>query len=393
MSAPPTNQAESEPESARLDTPESTDRSTDSESPATPASSQAPEATPAIGSLEDFAKAQGAPTDRLRKRIMFAIKAAISIALIVWIVSGADLAEVFESAKQVHVGWLLFAASLQLLGPWLTAIRWKWMLNSQGFHPTLMYLYKSCLVAVFFKQFMPSILGGDTIRGYDVWKSGANKGLAVTSVVVDRLIGLVALASFAVVALAFLHGPLIENAPGIQFWAFAALASTMLVTWAMFAQNETIHEWLAWGIAKLPRLLGGKINKVYGTLSAYRGHYRTLIKAFLLSIVLQTKVVVFYYAIGRALGLEIGFENWFVIVPVAIFIMLAPISINGVGLRESVFTFLLAEVFTATNSQALAFAWIEYGIFLFFGLAGGLVYAARRSTPDYRTRSGVDMVN
>ncbi|MEO1237921.1 MAG: lysylphosphatidylglycerol synthase transmembrane domain-containing protein, partial [Planctomycetota bacterium] len=217
---------------------------------------------------------------------------------------------------------------------------------------------------------------------YDAWRAGAGKGLAVTSVVVDRLIGLVALAGFAVVALAFLHGPLIERVPGVRLWAGLALLGTLGMTWAMFARNERIHGWIAWAIAKLPAVVGGKVGKIYGALSGYRGQTRTVAVAFAISVVLQTKVVLFYYAIGRALGLEIGLANWFVIVPVAIFIMLAPISINGVGLRESVFTFLLATVFTASRSEALAFAWIEYGIFLFFGLVGGLVYMLRPAPPE-----------
>ncbi|MEM9881641.1 MAG: lysylphosphatidylglycerol synthase transmembrane domain-containing protein [Planctomycetota bacterium] len=335
------------------------------------------EAASRPASLEEFAEAGGKPTNPWRKRLSFALKAAVSLGLIVWIVSGADLAEVAEAAKGVHVGWLAFAASLQLVGPWLTAWRWKGVLASRGFRPSMGYLYRSCLVAVFFKQFMPSILGGDTIRGYDAWKAGAGKGLAVTSVVVDRLIGLVALASFAVVALAFLHGPLIERVPGVRLWAAAALLGTMGMTWAMFARNEKIHARLAWAIGKLPALVGRKVGKVYEALSGYRGQTNAMAVAFAISVLLQLKVVLFYYAIGMALGLEIGFANWFVIVPVAIFIMLAPISINGVGLRESVFTFLLATVFTASRSEALAFAWIEYGIFLFFGLVGGLVYMLR----------------
>lgn len=57
--------------------------------------------------------------------------------------------------------------------------------------------------------------------------------------------------------------------------------------------------------------------------------------------------------------------------------MMLPVSINGIGLRENVFFFFLA-LFAVTKTDAIAFAWIEYGILLLQGVGGGLVYALRK---------------
>jgi glycosyltransferase 2 family protein len=81
--------------------------------------------------------------------------------------------------------------------------------------------------------------------------------------------------------------------------------------------------------------------------------------------------------LSRALHVEIGLAPFFLIVPLAVFIMMVPVSINGIGVRENVFVFFLGA-FGVAEATGLAFAWLEYGTLLLQALAGGLVYAAGR---------------
>ena len=57
--------------------------------------------------------------------------------------------------------------------------------------------------------------------------------------------------------------------------------------------------------------------------------------------------------------------------------MMLPISINGIGVREGIFVFLLGQ-WGVDPAQALALAWLEYGIILLFGLLGGGLHILRR---------------
>ncbi|MES1211667.1 MAG: lysylphosphatidylglycerol synthase domain-containing protein, partial [Acidobacteriota bacterium] len=84
--------------------------------------------------------------------------------------------------------------------------------------------------------------------------------------------------------------------------------------------------------------------------------------------------VVNAWVISRALHVELGLAPFFLIVPLAVFLMMIPVSINGIGVRENLFVFFLAA-FGVAESTGLAFAWLDYGIVLLQALAGGLVYA------------------
>ena len=57
--------------------------------------------------------------------------------------------------------------------------------------------------------------------------------------------------------------------------------------------------------------------------------------------------------------------------------MMLPASINGIGMREGIFIFAFAS-FGITKPEAIAFAWIVYGLILLTGLSGGVVHALRK---------------
>ena len=75
--------------------------------------------------------------------------------------------------------------------------------------------------------------------------------------------------------------------------------------------------------------------------------------------------------------LPIGDWDLYIIAPVAILMMLLPISINGIGGRESIFGFLLTQ-WGAGAAEGAAPAWLDYRLFLVMGLVGGMLFALRR---------------
>ncbi len=111
-----------------------------------------------------------------------------------------------------------------------------------------------------------------------------------------------------------------------------------------------------------------------------------LLSALLLSVVFQAATVIHYYLIAAALNLPISLLAFFVIVPLAIIIMMLPVSINAIGLREGAFVFFFASYGVSTE-RAVAFAWLVYGTVLLLGIVGGVVYALRSESPPEGSRS------
>ncbi|MEX0885734.1 MAG: lysylphosphatidylglycerol synthase transmembrane domain-containing protein [Phycisphaeraceae bacterium] len=308
--------------------------------------------------------------------LKLAVRAIISLALVGWMVSHAALDDIRAAFTGVAWPWFAIALGFQFGGSFLTAWRWRLLLETQAVRLPQRLLFQSCIVAIFFKQFLPATVGGDASRFYDAWRAGAGKSVAAIALVVDRLLGLLALVLVAVVMLPFAT-QLTRQYPALYAWVLLAAAALAGTTWTFFAcEGSVIHRVTAW-LTLMPAALQRKLAATTEAVKAYRGRNRQLARVMLLSLALQVDVILFYWAIAQAIGLPVPLHALFVIVPVAIVVMLVPVSINAIGVREAVFVLLLAAYGVSTG-QALAFAWLEYGMFLLYGLIGGGVYLLRR---------------
>ena len=127
----------------------------------------------------------------------------------------------------------------------------------------------------------------------------------------------------------------------------------------------------------MPTKIRSIINKFAYAFLAFQGKKSALTWSILLSIPLQAGVVIHFFLISRALGLEVPLHAFFLIIPLATIVMLIPASVNGIGVRESVFIIFLAA-FGVSSAEAIAFSWISYGIVIVTGLLGGVVYITRK---------------
>jgi len=194
----------------------------------------------------------------------------------------------------------------------------------------------------------------------------------VLTLVVDRLFGLTALVLFAIFA-GFALDEVAGDLPGLWLWTAAALVILLILLFVIIFPRRV----------PLPRRAPQKLSQIIDALSVFSGKTRLLWGTFALSVLLQINVVTFYFVIARSLGFEMPYTAFFIIVPVAIFAMMIPISINGIGIRESVFIFLLG-IWGVDEASALAFAWIEFGLILCLGLIGGGIYMLRRGPKNPR---------
>ncbi|MCP5063718.1 MAG: flippase-like domain-containing protein, partial [Ignavibacteriae bacterium] len=139
----------------------------------------------------------------MKSHLKLAVKIFISGILVYFIVKDVNFDDIFESFKSSDKLKLILAFSLHAVGLTVSAIRWKVLLNAQGVQSKIGFLIKSYMVATFFNHFMPSTVGGDSVRAYDSWRLGENKTKALAVVMVDRFMGLLTLLVFVIIATFF----------------------------------------------------------------------------------------------------------------------------------------------------------------------------------------------
>jgi uncharacterized membrane protein YbhN (UPF0104 family) len=294
-----------------------------------------------------------------KSRIATLLRVAVSAVLIAWVLRKAPIREVLDAFRSADLRLVLLALALNPLGYWSSVSRWRLLIRSQGGDAPFGFLVRSFLVGVFFNNLLPSTIGGDAVRAWDTFRSGVGRASAVAIVMVDRFIGLLALMLFAGVAL---FG-----------WVAGGAAVMALIAALLFLPSQRAPELLS--------RLGPRFRKVSEAIFAFQGKGAVLAKAFGWSLILQTLVVLNGWLLAKALHVPISLPYFFLIVPLAVFVMMIPVSINAIGVRESVWAFFFAA-FGVASATAVAVAWLDYGLVLIQALVGGAIYAGSHKAPE-----------
>ncbi|HEV7518428.1 MAG TPA: lysylphosphatidylglycerol synthase transmembrane domain-containing protein [Thermoanaerobaculia bacterium] len=308
-----------------------------------------------------------------RRALLIAAKLAVSALLVSWILHRAGLGEVWQACRTADPFFLFLSFCLFPLG-WLVSVaRWRLLMRALGGESDYGLVMRSFLVGIFFNNLLPGTMGGDAVRVYQTARSGLSGARAVAVIVVDRFLGLTALLLFAAVALGAEESA-VRRSPSLPYWIGGGVAVALLSSWLLFTPSPRVAALLARLRAAVPERFRGLFDRVFDALFAFQGRYGVLGKGFLLSIGVQALVVANAICLTSALHIRVAPINYFFMVPLALFAMMAPVSINGVGVRESVWVFFLVP-FGVAASTAVAYAWLDYGMILVQALIGWAVYA------------------
>ena len=108
------------------------------------------------------------------------------------------------------------------------------------------------------------------------------------------------------------------------------------------------------------------VVKIRLALRSYRTQWRALVVAALLSLIVHLIQAWMHLVMGRALGLEMPFSFCIIVYPLVGTFAAIPVSLNGLGLREGGYIYLLAVIGIGSEKG------IAFGLLLF------LIVAARQ---------------
>ena len=309
-------------------------------------------------------------------QLLILLKLSIAITLVAVIVSRVNLEDVWDVFVEADKLLIAGAFLLYFVGLCVIATRWKILLAVQGVSAGFFTLVKSMLVAVFFNNFLPSTIGGDAMRAYDTWKMGGGKTQSVSIIFIDRLLGIFTLFIFALLAL-LLSSIDVSFIPNIKLWILLAVATGFLGIYILFFKAAVISRYLHTDDQADSGLVRRLLLKVFDVFAVYNGKPGILFIALFLSVLLQLNVIFHYYLIALSLGIDISVQAMFIIVPVAIVVMMIPVSINAIGIREAIFVTMFA-FYGVSNADALAFSWMSFVLITLLGVIGGIVFMLRK---------------
>jgi len=311
----------------------------------------------------------------VRRLLTTAAKVALSVGLMAFVLRDTSLTSLWHTLRGVQPAWIVAAMSMHVLVLAISVWRWRLLLGAQHVLVPGRTLAESFWVGLFFNNFLPSNIGGDVVRIADTSRQAGSKTLATTVIFVDRVLGLFALMSVGV------FGALSARAIGIDipgtFWieigALAALALCLLLFFAPVALNLALsplrtlgHPWLVDRLAMLQ-----------AALARFRERPSALAGALAGALLIQGVVVAFYTLTARSLAIPLPLVMAGVLVPVAMAVQMAPVSINGFGLREAVFSYFFVR-FGLSVEAGVAVSLLGTALIMVFSLGGGALFLLRK---------------
>jgi uncharacterized protein (TIRG00374 family) len=308
------------------------------------------------------------------KDVLIVLKLTVSTALLVILFRRADVSTMAERFRQMDPGWTIAALGVYGLMLAVSAWRWRLLLRLQTIDVSLSTLTKSFLVATFFNNFLPSNIGGDVVRVADTAPFAGSKTLATTVVLIDRILGLIALLVLAAIAsgLAWNLGVRLQ---GMQYVWVALVAFTVALV-VCLRHPERLASTARSILADRLQAVQTRLQNLVGAMGRFAQQPRGLWSAFGGALVVQMLLILFYICTARSLAVPFPLLAASVIVPVSLAVQMVPVSINGFGVREAVFAFFFAGL-GLNMSSALTLSLGSAALIMLFSLSGGAVFMLR----------------
>ena len=291
----------------------------------------------------------------------------LCLAYLIWKI---DLSKTLHILAHANFGYFLGAVAIMVLSVWPMAWRWQRLLVARGIHDRLSWLVRAYFVAYTAGQVLPTAVGGDAVRIYETARRHPTRGGAVAgSVLLERALGGAATLALAAVGFALALG---HYDVGAYLWIEGAFVlGTLVLAVALFSRR--IRPLLARTAPLLRKVrLERPIRSVYEGIHAYRDHPGLLFGVFALTLAVQTVRVLAIWLSGKAVGVDLSPRPYYVMGPLLFLVLLLPISVNGIAVRESFFVSFLGNLGVDAD-KAFATGFLFFVVTLALSLPGALL--------------------
>jgi uncharacterized membrane protein YbhN (UPF0104 family) len=241
--------------------------------------------------------------------------------------------EAFVRHPFLLVAALSVYLSMVILAAWG---RWYLLLRQAGLKARPWRIFSLHMIGIFFNSLIPGGTGGDLVKGYYLFREheDRDKALALTTLAMDRFIGLYALLCVAM-AMTALNVDLWWNSPSLRanslFYACVFLIFTAAVALFFSPWSDPFLKH-----PRMGRLPGGRIfRSLAESLIVYRERPWPLLWPLLLGISVDCGLILLYYLCASSLGMDLPLRVHGFVVPTLTMINGLPISPSGLGVGEA----------------------------------------------------------
>ena len=304
----------------------------------------------------------------------------LAVAYLAWKI---DLEQTIDILLDANPWWFALSAAIMIVTALPMALRWQWMMAAQGMSESFLWLTRAYFVSYTAGQILPTAIGGDAVRVVETSRRHPGRLGDVTGIVLlERGLGGAATVLLGAVGFLLAIG---RYDLGAYLWLeLAFVLGTLVLAYVFFARSA--RPLLARTRPLLERLrLERPLRGFYDGVHAFRAHGRVLGAAFALTLGLQAIRILSIWAAARAVGIELSPRVFYVMGPLFFLILLVPVTLNGIAVREAFFVSFLGTVGVGADA-AFAAGFLFFLVTVALSLPGAaiLLWEGLRGRPSAR---------
>lgn len=259
-----------------------------------------------------------------KKVLKFTAKLLVSVFFIGLLIIKVDWRESWQYLQKIEAWQIGVYLVVVFAGLFISTKKWQELCHCKGLHDSFLNFFKLFLTGSFINNFVPSTIGGDIFRAYQIGKKEKKYSEASAAVVMDRFTGLLALMLMS----PFFFLLNFSRTSGIYLLVISNLIIVgSLIALIVFWQTKKT----AW-VRKILSYLPDKITNFLKELSSFGSDWKIFSRAMIYSFLFNligvglANLILFW-----SLGININLPDYFSV----IFLISIVASIPaGVGLKE-----------------------------------------------------------
>jgi len=304
---------------------------------------------------------------RVSKKGPAILKIVLSLVLLVVVLSQLSLAELWNELKNANLALFGLALLSYLVGVAIRAYRWQLLLQVLGQRVPFWRLVELYLIGMFFNHFLPTGIGGDVVKIYEVARQESNTPAAISATFADRLVGILGSSLVALMAILLDRRDIPRLiAQTVFIVSFGIVAGTLLLT------RRRWWDVIIGRIGLLKRVMSvPRVQRLYQAMTGYT--LSDILKTILVSLPFTVTLILTQVLIARSLGVGLALKYFLLFVPLIALANVLPISFNGLGVREGTYQLLFVPI-GVSPASAVAMSLVFHVVRLVTGLIGGVLY-------------------
>jgi uncharacterized membrane protein YbhN (UPF0104 family) len=298
----------------------------------------------------------------LHSRVFSIVRVAVTLAIVAGLIIKLSPGDLRGTVTGSDPLLLLAAAALMCVVQAMVALKWLVLVRARDVRLPFMRLARAYCIGNLLTNILPTAVGGDVYRIYRVQREAGARAADVTmSVLYERATGYAAMTCLGALGAAFYYGH-----AAIGLLALAGGAAAALV--------------LAYALPRLP-FPAVRDDHLIRNLLANRREAMVVYRMAVFSLAVQALYISTIALAGRALGIEVSWWYWAFVTWVVALALLLPITLGGLGVRESSYSAFIDNA-GGTQAQGAA-AGFALGILLIVANVAGLllIELVERSRP------------